>query len=179
MRAQLCVAVFLILIASCAPFSQEVMQEVTRDIAFNDVVKAPDAFKDVSVIWGGVIVETVARADDTLVIVRQTDLDFQKRPINPDTSAGRFIIRYQGFLDPAIYTKNREVTVVGKIAGIEEHPVGDYRYPHPLIDTKDLRLWEKRIEYPYYYDPWYPWGPYPWRPYPWYRHPWHHHPYWW
>lgn len=178
MRVQLYVAILLILLSSCTPFSNEVMQEVTRDIAFNEVIKAPDSLKGESVIWGGVIIETIARKDDSLVIVRQTDLDFQKRPINLDTSAGRFIIRYQGFLDPAIYTKNREVTVVGKIAGKEERPIGDYRYPHPLIDARDLRLWEKRVEYPYYYDPWYPWGPYPWGPYTWYRHPWYRHPYW-
>lgn len=149
------------------------MQEVKRDIAFSEVAKTPETFKGESVIWGGVIVETIARTDDTLVIVRQTDLDFQKRPINLDISAGRFMIRYKGFLDPAIYTKDREVTVVGKIAGKEERPVGDYRYTYPVIDTGDLRLWEKRVDYPYYYDPWlYP-GPYFWRPYPWHHH--HHH----
>lgn len=177
MRLQLCVAILFILIASCAPFSKEVMQEVKKDLAFSEVAKTPDAFKGESVVWGGVIVETVARAEDTLVIVRQTDLDFQKQPINLDTSAGRFIIRYQGFLDPAIYTKDREVTVVGKIAGKEERPIGDFRYAHPMIDAVDLRLWEKRVQYPaYYYDPWY-WGPYPYHP--WYHRPWYRNPYWW
>lgn len=177
MRLRLCVAILFILIASCAPFSKEVMQEVKKDLAFSEVVKTPDAFKGESVVWGGVIVETVARAEDTLVIVRQTDLDFQKRPINPDISAGRFIIRYRGFLDPAIYTKDRAVTVVGKIAGKEERPIGDFRYAYPMIDAADLRLWEKRVQYPAYYDdPWY-WGPYPFHP--WYHRPWYRHPYWW
>jgi len=66
------------------------------------------------------------------------------------------------------------VTVVGRIAGREERPIGDYRYSYPVIDSQDLRLWEKRMAAPYYDDPWYDRGPYLWRPYPWYRHP-----YWW
>jgi outer membrane lipoprotein len=148
------------------------MQEVKKDVPFTDVIKAPDAFKGITVAWGGVVIETVVQADDTLVIVRQTDLDFQKRPINLDTSAGRFIIRHKGFLDPAIYSKDREVTAVGKIAGKEERPIGDYRYVYPVIDSQELRLWEKRLPLPYYHDPWWEW------PYPGYYHPWHH-PYRW
>lgn len=175
MRSPLFILIILILIVSCVPFSQQVMQEVKREVAFNEVLKAPEAFKGESIIWGGVIIETITRSDDTLMIVRQADLDFQKQPKDLDKSAGRFIIRYRGFLDPAIYSKDREVTVVGTIAGKEERPVGEHRYMYPVIDTRDLRLWEKRIEAPYYYDPWYG-DPflYPWRPYPRYRHP-----FWW
>lgn len=149
------------------------MQEVKRDIAFTEALKTPDAFKGESVIWGGVIIETIPRPEDTLVIVRQTDLDFQKRPINLDISEGRFIIRSKGFLDPAIYSKEREVTVVGTIAGKEERTIGEHQYPYPVIEARDLRLWEKRVEYPYYYDPWLR------GPYPWYPRPWYHRPYWW
>ncbi len=174
MRRELWIALLLTLIVSCAPFPKEVMQEVKRDIPFSEALKAPDAFRGESVVWGGVIIETIARPDDTLVIVRQAELDFQKQPKDLDISLGRFIIRYKGFLDPAIYSKDREVTVVGRIAGREERPIGDYRYSYPVIDSQDLRLWEKRMATPYYYDPWYDRGPYLWRPYPWYRHP-----YWW
>jgi outer membrane lipoprotein len=170
MRLHPFIAILFLLVASCAPFSQEVMQEVKKDIEFSDAIKDPEAFKGESVIWGGVIIETIARPGDTLILVRQTELDFQKQPKDPDKSAGRFIVRYTGFLDPAIYSKDREITVVGTIAGKEERPVGERRYTYPVVDVRDLRLWEKRMDAPYYYDPWY-WGPYPWRPYPWRPYP--------
>jgi outer membrane lipoprotein len=170
MRLHLFIAILFLLVASCAPFSQEVMQEVKKDIEFSDAIKDPEAFKGESVIWGGVIIETIARPGDTLILVRQTELDFQKQPKDPDKSAGRFIVRYTGFLDPAIYSKDREITVVGTIAGKEDRPVGERRYSYPVVDVRDLRLWEKRMDAPYYYDPWY-WGPYPWRPYPWRPYP--------
>ena len=175
MRPQLLLPILFMTIVSCAPFSPQVMQEVKRDIAFSEALKDPEAFKGEAILWGGIIIETLPRADDTLIIVRQTDLDFQKQPKDPDTSAGRFIIRHRGFLDPSIYSQDREVTVAGTIAGKEERPVGESRYTYPVIDTLDLRLWERRVAVPPYYDPWY-------RDrflYPWHPYPWHHRPYRW
>jgi len=177
MRLQSFIPILLMLIISCAPFSQEVMQEVKKEIEFSEAIKDPEAFKGESVIWGGVIIETITRPDDTLIFIRQTELDFQKQPKELDRSQGRFIVRYRGFLDPAIYSKDREVTVVGTIAGKEERTVGERRYTYPVVDTRNIRLWEKRMEAPYYYDPWYG-GPYPyWGPYP-YPYGWRRHPYW-
>ncbi|MCE5265235.1 MAG: Slp family lipoprotein [Deltaproteobacteria bacterium] len=173
MRPKLLIPILFILTVSCAPFSQQVMQEVKREVPFTDLLKDPDALKGETILLGGVIIETIPRSEDTLIVVRQTELDFRKEPENPDRSAGRFIVRHPGFLDPAIYARNREITVVGTIAGKEERPIGERRYAYPVIDARDLRLWEKRYDVPYYYDPWYgpwyrdpfynPWSPYPWR----------------
>lgn len=176
MKQRLLIAATLfVLIVSCAPFSRQVMQEVQKDIALGEVIKAPESFKGETVLWGGLVVETIAQKDDTLMIVRQADLDFQKRPRDPDRSAGRFLIRYQGFLDPAIYSKGREVTVVGTIDGQEKRPVGEYQYTYPLINARALHLWERWEDVPLQYDPWYWWDPfyYPARYYPRYR-PWYY-----
>lgn len=175
MRPQLILPILLIMIASCAPFSPQVVQEAKKEITFSEFIKAPESLQGEAIIWGGVIIETITRPDDTQIIVRQTELDFQKRPKELDKSAGRFLIRHRGFLDPSIYSKDREITVAGNLNGREERPIGDLRYMYPVIESKELRLWEKREKTPYYYDPWYhdPFF-YPWRPYPWYRYP-----YWW
>ena len=169
MRLRPFVPILFFLTISCAPFSQEVMKEVDRDIPFPEVLKNPEAFRGKGVLWGGVIVETVNRQEDSLVVVMQTELDFQKRPKDLDRSPGRFIARRSGFLDPAIFGKGREVTVAGTVAGREERPVGQVLYAYPLVDALDIRLWDK-IE-PVPYDPWF-WGPYPYWGYPyWRRHP--------
>jgi Starvation-inducible outer membrane lipoprotein len=105
----------------------------------------------------------------------QTELDFQKRPRNVDRSSGRFMVRYEGFLDPYIYSKGREITLIGVIIGKEEQEIGEIRYVYPVVDSRDVRLWEKNQEIRYR-DPWF-WGsPYGWGyPYPW----WPGSPYWW
>ena len=165
-------AVLLASIVACAPFSQQIMQEVKKDIAFTEVAKAPETFRGEVILWGGVIIETLARSGDTLIFVRQTELDCQKRPKNPDQSAGRFILHYPGFLDPAIYSKGREITVVGKIAGKEDRLIGQRLYTYPVIENHALRLWEKWEARPYSYNPWYWNDPffYPWPYYSRYRY---------
>jgi outer membrane lipoprotein len=167
MKFKLFMTLFFMIAVSCGPFPHQVMQEVTKDIPYNEVARAPESFRGSTVLWGGVIVETITRPKDTLILVRETELDFRKRPLNTDRSAGRFIIRHQGFLDPAIYARGREVTVVGVLAGKEERPVGELLYSYPIVESRSHKLWEPWTDSPPFYDPFYrdPF-PYPWRVYP-------------
>lgn len=162
---------------SCASFPFETTVEPDKAVAFSDAFKNTEAYEGSPVIWGGVIIETVPRACDTLIIIRQAELDFQNRPKNPDISAGRFIARSEGFLDPAIYSSGREITVAGIITGTEKRPVGEYLFTYPLVDIREIKLWEKRSEAFRSYDPMYMpppfffWHPHYLHPYPWYYSP--------
>jgi outer membrane lipoprotein len=170
----LLLAGFLFLFA-CAPFSKSVMDRVDPETSFNEVQRDPEGFRGRVVLWGGVIVETLNRANETLIKVRQTELDLEQRPKYPDRSQGRFIIQYNGFLDPAIYREGREITVAGEITGKEVLPLGNINYTYPVIKAQEIYLWERPIPYrpyypPYYYDPFYPW---------WWHRPYWRHPFWW
>ncbi len=158
---------------SCAPLSREIMDRVDTTLTFQDIQKNPDAYRGKTVLWGGVIVETNNKQQETLIKVRQTELDYQKRPIHLDRSLGRFLIRQPGFLDPAIYSAGREITVAGEVAGKEVQPLGNSQYAYPTVAAKELYLWERTPVYqpiypPWYYDPYYLWWPH----YPYWRHPW-------
>ena len=175
MKKTLLVLMGVIWAFSCAPFSKNLTDQVDPAIPFNEIQRDPEGFRGKMVLWGGVIVETLNRADETLLKVRQTELDIEQRPRNTDRSQGRFIVRYKGFLDPAIYKEGRQITVVGEITGKEILPLGNFHYTYPVVTAKEIRLWEKQPIYPpyyhpYYYDPFYPWW--------WYR-PYWRHPYWW
>lgn len=160
---------------SCVPFSRNIMDQVDPTLAFGVVQKDPSAFQGKTVLWGGIIVETLNRADETLIKVRQTDLDYQTRPTNLDRSQGRFLIQYIGFLDPAIYKDGREITVAGQITGKEVFPLGNLQYTYPVVTAKEIYLWEIMIPYQPFYPPWY-YGPY----YPWWGYrPYGPYPYWW
>ena len=166
-----------LLISSCAPLSKEVMQQVDLTLTYQRVQKDLERYVGKNVLWGGVLIETTNRQRETVLQVRQTELDLEKRPKNLDSSAGRFIVRYSGFLDPAIYQAGREITVGGEIIGEESLPLGKIQYDFPVILAKEIHLWE-RIDaspYPYGYYPPY-WGPF-WSPY---GYPyWRHRPYYW
>ena len=155
------------LMISCAPLSRQIMSQVDETLTFQAVQRDPDRYAGKTVLWGGVIVEITNKQNETDLNVRQAELDLEKRPKNLDRSAGRFIVRYAGFLDPAIYQPGREITVAGELGGKEVLPLEKIQYPYPVILVKEIYLWERlppvRPYYPYYWGPL--WGPYG---YPWY-----------
>ena len=156
----------LMFLTACTPFSRETLRKAEPEISVSDVQKNPDLYKGKFVIWGGVVIETLNRKDDTVIKIMGTRLDSQKRPVDIDKSLGRFMVRHKDFLDPYIFGRGRELTVAGTIAGAEQQSVDEVLYLYPVIDSEDIRLWEKTPEV-IYYDPY--WGP----PYRWgYSRPW-------
>ena len=58
-------------------------------------------------------------------------------------SQGRFIVQDNRFLDPAVYTKGRKITVAGVLVGEQRKPVGRTHYIYPLIKADQIHLWEE------------------------------------
>jgi len=123
----------------------------------------PSAF-GTSVRWGGIIIDARNETNRTCFEVLSRELDRYLRPKVEDATAGRFIACKDGFFDPEVFSKGREVTLVASIKGIEEHKIDDFNYRYPLLEVADLVLWEERQDvliYRDFYDPfWYPyaWG---------------------
>lgn len=117
--------------------------------------------------WGGSIVAVENRPADTVLEIVARPLQDYGRPAEQGESTGRFLARYNGFLDPTIYTKGRSITIVGKIAGEEQRPIDKYTYVFPIVAVEHYYLWEPLPQLPaysppYFYDPWWPY-PYSWR----------------
>jgi outer membrane lipoprotein len=165
--------------------SRSVLKEVDRDITFSALLRSPIAYKGKVVLLGGVIVDTINKPEGTLLEVYETGL-YRGEPVHTDTSEGRFLALYKGYLDSEIYKAGRKVTLAGTVEGEKIQQLGEVAYHYPYLIIKEIRLWpeEKPVHYetypyswgmwydPYpwgpWYDPWYPWG-YP-RYYPYWRH---------
>ncbi|MGQ9694714.1 MAG: Slp family lipoprotein [Thermodesulfobacteriota bacterium] len=147
-------SVLFLCLSSCFPFSPELRSKIDPTLTFANIKKDPTVYRGQKVLLGGVIVETKNKPEETILLVRQTELDLAKRPKNLDQTAGRFMVKYKGFLDPDIYRHGREITVIGDIEGKEVFPLGEIFYSYPLILAQEIKLWPKRSEYiPLY--PWY------------------------
>lgn len=123
----------------------------------------------VRVRWGGEIIKVEPHPDTTCFEILARELRSDARPNMRDVSTGRFLACRQGFYDPAMYAKGRDVTIVGTINGSEQHAVGDYNYTYVKINADEIYLWPKHTAsayrgyagwsygpYPYGYDPfWY------------------------
>ncbi len=106
--------------------------------------------------WGGVIVSTKPEKDRTCLEIVSKPLDSRARPRPVDQSYGRFDACAQGFYDPQIYSRGREVTVVGTVAGSRSGQVGEYQYPFPHVDAETILLWPEAPPYDYYGGYYYP-----------------------
>lgn len=140
-----------------------------------------DAHVGKRVRWGGLIADVENRPEDTWVYIVARPLSRSGRPREAGESEGRFIARVKGFLDPAIYTEGRHITVAGTVAGKLTRPIGEFPYVYVTVDADTTKLWEREVPRPYYYpDPFYDpfYDPFwPTRFYPWYP-PYPYYPYW-
>ena len=174
----LCVAV----LGGCTtPVPQVIREPLPGSIAVAEARAHPQAHIGERVRWGGTIVKVENRQADTGVEVVSRPLSEGGRPLQTDHTGGRFIASFNEFLDPAVYTEGRRLTVVGTLVDTVTRSIGEHPYRFPLVKVDTAYLWEPLPKGPPYYDPfWYDpfWDPYwyyPW--YPWHR-PWRY-PYYW
>jgi len=166
-RISLLCLILGLLVSGCAPvISQHIRQQVSPDLHFRDVVKDPDFYRGKMVIWSGVIVKSENLRDGTLIEVLQKPVDSVGRPLDIDKSEGRFLGMYPGYLDTAIYSKNRLITVAGRVKEKRVLPLGEIEYSYPLITVEEIYLWKPARDYR---------GDYP---YWWYYPHWWRYPYW-
>jgi outer membrane lipoprotein len=166
----------VLLLSACTTIPEQIQGTYT-DIS---PARVDPAVFGTSVRWGGVIIDSFNKPNSTCFEILSRDLDKYLRPEVEDQTAGRFIACDQGFHDPEVYSKGREVTVTGRIRNIEVRQIDDFSYRYPVLDIDQMVLWEKRqdvIMYDDLYDPFYypyfwpyPYGGY----YPYYR-PYPHH----
>ena len=120
--------------------------------------------------WGGTIVRTEIQASETWIELVGRELDSEGEPRETDSSSGRFLARIEGFLEPTIYAKGRQLTVVGQVAATHVGEIDKTTYLYPIVHVEHHYLWPLKLQRycpdcdPLMHPPWYP---YPYRPYYW------------
>ncbi len=139
---------FLMLLSACAPvISQTTMGTVDKSIAFPALQQNPDAYKGSVVLLGGQIITTTVKANETWIEVLEKPPDYEQRPSDADQSFGRFLVRFQGFLDPAIYASGRKLTVAGQVEGKVIRPIKEVNYTYPVLAAREHYLWKPEDAY--------------------------------
>ncbi len=165
----------LLWLTACAPaIAPQVRQQVDPLLTFDRLLADPGSHRGQVALVGGVIVQTRPKPGMTEIEVLQRPLDYWDEPVEGDRSGGRFLVRADGFHDPAIYRTERKITVAGEVLGSEVRKLGEVDYRYPILQAKAIKLWPQAPPKP---PPgsWiiYPWGgPYFWGP-------WWGYPYWW
>lgn len=171
--------IFFLFLPACAVISKEVRQQAI-DVSFSDIKGNIEKYKGSVVLWGGTIVKAEITNQGSMLEVVQKPVNRAGEITDPDVSEGRFLALYKGYLDPAIYRKQRDVTIAGRLIGSEERTIDEASIIYPIVDVIEIYLWKEPTYFrePFYYYPpywYYPWGypyiyPYPY-PYPYYPPP--------
>ena len=158
MRLLICLF-FVMAVSACTTVPEQIQGDYP-DIAPS---RAEPGVIGANVRWGGVILNSRNQGSQTCYEILSRELDKYLRPVQEDYTNGRFIACKQGFQDPLVFQKGREITATGTIRNIRVKNVDEYQYQYPVIDVDTLVLWEKRrqvVVYRGYHDPWtyhYPW----------------------
>ncbi len=159
-------AMTVIALSACSSnIPLDISQEVNDAPSFSQIQKQPESYLDQPLRWGGTILKTENKQGSSWITIVAFPLSDSGRPMESDQSPGRFIAVVDDFLEPLVYTKDRELTVRGRLLRTEAIKVGDYPYQYPVLQVDSYHLWAKKPEinqintpyfwpyYPYYSDP--------------------------
>jgi outer membrane lipoprotein len=133
-------------LAGCASaISQQARDQVTLEMAFSDIIKDPQPLVGEVVLLGGRLIATTPHDRGTELVVLQLPLEMGLRPKSSGQSEGRFLVQAADFMDPAVYAPDRYITLVGKINGVEERPLGQTVYRYPELALIEIKLWSEEV----------------------------------
>jgi len=184
MRKIVVVITAVLALTACSPvLNRGLMKEGMRDVPFDQLRQAPDAYKGKLFILGGLIVDARFTEQGSQIEALAVPVDSLGYLEESGRSPGRFLAVYpreKGLLDPMIYKKGREITLAGEFIEAKKGKIDEMEYVYPVFAVRQIYLWDERQDsywpayyYPYY-DPFYyrppfmydPWGrPFPAPPY--------------
>lgn len=156
------VLMIFMLLGSCSVISNPMKKEAGAKVSFSHLVEYTDGYLGQTIILGGYVVEVENNEKTTLITVLQAPLDVIDSPVSRDKSQGRFIVSVDGFLDPAVYEKDRSVTVAGIVEPPIYRNIGTKQVKYINVKSREIFLHPKKT--PVYDDPFY--RNYPYRNYP-------------
>ncbi len=138
------------LLTGCsAGLSNQAKSRVTTTIGFDELLSDPDQYRGETLVLGGEVIHTRPNEKQSEIMVLHRPLDLETRPLSGKASAGRFLIRSDQFFDPEIYKKGAHLTLVGRVAGAEVRPIGQFAYTYPLLEPIEIKVWPRRaVTYP-------------------------------
>jgi outer membrane lipoprotein len=133
--------VIYLLLAACSNLPPAIEDPPLFDLSYNEAVQNIARYKEAPVRWGGTVIDVENEQNFSLIQVLYYPLNSYGRPQLDNPNGGRFVIKSPEFLDPAVYTKNSEITVAGRLKGDIERAVGKKYLRLPMISATVIHLW--------------------------------------
>jgi outer membrane lipoprotein len=131
----------LILLGGCSSQPVINLDKANRVVTPTQVRTQFDQFKGIDVAWGGMIINTRNLEKQTQIEVLAYPLDEDAEPRRDANPQDRFLLRYDGYLEPAQYKQGRWISVRGKLVALKAGRIGETDYQYPLVQAEQLHLW--------------------------------------
>ncbi len=163
----------LTLSSGCAVISDPISDAAIPQLPFGELVRKAGAYQNQTVVVGGYVVSVENIDLQSQLLAVQAPLGVGQKPQSKDLSQGRLLLIYDGFIDPEVYTKDRQITVGGKILDSSATEKTELPFPYLKVQIEEIHLWPKLDPVspdPFWYDECHPYFYGRW----WYRHrdPW-------
>ncbi len=130
---------FALLLTACAasPFN---MEGINRTISPAQTLDDKTLLNS-KVIWGGMIIETRNFENSSQIELLNYPLDGDGEPIRSAQPQGRFLIKHNGFLEPAQYASGRWFSALGTVQTSQSGKIGEADYRYPVMKASQLHIW--------------------------------------
>lgn len=137
---------FIVFVSGCSVLPESITTADETNLVTYDMVKKDfTSHQGKKARWGGIIANIENKADMTVIEIVNLTLSYQGRPKDIENSNGRFLAYYDGFLEPMIYKKGKDITVLGDVLPPIKGKIGEKEYLYPVLKVGGFHLW-KEIE---------------------------------
>lgn len=105
------------------------------------VLASVDEAKGKAVLWGGAIVQSTNTNQGTQLEVLAYPLDSKQRPNETKPALGRVLAIEDAYLETMDFAQGRQVTLVGRITGVQQGTIGEATYTYPVVEVDEVFLW--------------------------------------
>jgi outer membrane lipoprotein len=137
-------------LTACSSLPPAIQKPPAYDLSYQEVLTNFAKYKNAQVRWGGTIVQVENEPSFSAIQVLLYPLGRYGRPDLDEPQQGRFVIKSQEFLDPAVYKKDTAITIAGVLEGDTERTIGNKTLRIPLVAAKQIHLWQQQEYNPYY-----------------------------
>lgn len=134
---------FIVFMSGCSVLPDSIATaKKTNLVTYEAVKKDFTSHQGKKARWGGVIANIENKADVTVIEIVNLALSYQGRPKDIENSSGRFLAYYDGFLEPMIYKKGKNITVLGDVLAPIKGKIGEKEYLYPVLKVDGFHLWK-------------------------------------
>jgi outer membrane lipoprotein len=131
-----------LLLSACSTIPSDVMEQVDPSLTLADAERAPARWHGQTFLLGGTIEDRTDVGNITRLRIREYPLDADNRPHLSSPSYGSFLVLSRLGIDSAEYLPGKQITVAGRLTGIEPFKGGGKSDRLPSFEVVYLRAWK-------------------------------------